>query len=136
MTEEEAKTKWCPFARVVTLMRRSDDRTEFLGVAAGNRLGLSAEIEIKGSTDRANPESARCIGSACMAWRWHELPSAGAVRPEGQVTWMSNSNSTWAVEPARPSYVGGGWHWDSQRGLWIVGEHFEDRGYCGLAGTP
>jgi hypothetical protein len=40
MTEEEAKTKWCPFTRNG-------------GEAGCNRVA-----------------STECIGSACMAWRW------------------------------------------------------------------
>lgn len=45
MTEDEAKTKWCPFAR--------DSET------AGNR-------------SQAAPDKIHfpCIASACMAWRW------------------------------------------------------------------
>lgn len=43
MTEAEAKTKWCPFARL----------SEMGGTY--NRCGPSANLE--------------CIGSACMAWR-------------------------------------------------------------------
>ena len=46
MTEDEAKTKWCPFARV--------DNT------AANR--VSAQSFAPGG-------DALCIGSACMAWR-------------------------------------------------------------------
>jgi hypothetical protein len=49
VTEEEAKNKWCPEARV--------------GVYAGNG-GVSVN---------RNPETEdeiRCIGSACMMWRW------------------------------------------------------------------
>jgi hypothetical protein len=45
MTEDEAKTKWCPQAR--------DSET------AGNRsAALPSDIRFP------------CIGSACMAWRW------------------------------------------------------------------
>jgi hypothetical protein len=51
MTEEEAKTKWCPFARLTF-------STE--GFAAGNRFDDCAWAE----------KRALCIGSACMAWRW------------------------------------------------------------------
>jgi hypothetical protein len=51
MTEEEAKTKWCPFARLTF-------STE--GFAAGNRFDDCAWAE----------KRALCIGSDCMAWRW------------------------------------------------------------------
>ena len=48
-TEEEAKTKWCPFARLTD------------GAVRGgtyNRTGPAADLN--------------CIASACMAWRWIE----------------------------------------------------------------
>ena len=45
MTEEEAKQKWCPFAR-------------------------DAESNAAGYT--TTNTTAKCIGSACMAWRWEE----------------------------------------------------------------
>lgn len=51
MTEEEAKTKWCPFARVV-------DRQVELTAAANRWYG------------NAFSSNSCCIGSACMAWRW------------------------------------------------------------------
>ena len=47
MTEEEAKTKWCPFVRLHG------------GDMSFNRYGA-------GET----PPMGLCIGSACMAWRW------------------------------------------------------------------
>jgi hypothetical protein len=52
LTEEEAKTKWCPFVRLISAVPESaplDNRGAFV-------------------TDSAP----RCIGSACMAWRVHE----------------------------------------------------------------
>ncbi|MEE9158925.1 MAG: hypothetical protein V3U60_11125 [Gammaproteobacteria bacterium] len=53
MTEDEAKTKWCPFARVVF---------EDSGMM-GNRLYVqSAGVQIWDC-------GSRCIGSECMAWR-------------------------------------------------------------------
>ena len=45
MTEEEAKSKWCPHVR---------------SYQGGWNVG---------STDRV-PKQALCIGSRCMAWRW------------------------------------------------------------------
>lgn len=63
MTEEEAKTKWCPHVpRVrsnVIVVTQEDAVTGFY---MGNA-----------STMERNPLAARCIGSACMAWRWIAL---------------------------------------------------------------
>jgi len=56
MTEEEAKTKWCPFAR----------GSQYTNGNSNNR------------THEGEPgEHTRCIGSACMAWRW--LPGSFEV---------------------------------------------------------
>jgi hypothetical protein len=62
MTEGEAKTKWCPFSRVVQTgygsgLYRRDSAT------AGNRLG-----DVDNGTEGLLVGS-HCIGSACMAWR-------------------------------------------------------------------
>lgn len=56
MTEDEARTRWCPFSRVRQLHG---------GVAASsiNRIDLD-EYPI--------PAACRCLASACMAWRWHQ----------------------------------------------------------------
>jgi len=52
MTEDEAKTKWCPFARLAEL-------------DGANR----------GSVSGHDMPLAKCIGTACMAWRWRIIPS-------------------------------------------------------------
>lgn len=79
MTEEEAKTKWCPFGRPETA-----------------------------ATDR-------CIGSACMAWRWKpqlwEHVSAGSPP------------STYVAKEETDGY--------GRKGKAIPRE-----GFCGLAGRP
>lgn len=52
MTEDEAKTKWCPFGRYSS--------------------GASGHSGAGGSWNRSNNNDAPttfCIGSACMAWR-------------------------------------------------------------------
>lgn len=53
-TEEEAKGKWCPFARVWL--------ADELGGVSVNRLGDTAKTVV---------DNAMCIGSLCMAWQWH-----------------------------------------------------------------
>ena len=57
ITEDEAKKKWCPH------VRHSDSETDSVAV---NRFGRHA----------IDPERSwnSCIGSACMAWRWKDLP--------------------------------------------------------------
>lgn len=72
MTEAEAKTKWCPFSRCLT----GDDTG---GAVTVNRPFLP-EIFGDGSKLVGN----NCIGSRCMAWRWH-LDSGGWERepPDG-----------------------------------------------------
>lgn len=65
MTEEEAKTKWCPFARPN-------------GGNGANRLGT-----------RASDKDPRCIGSECVAWRWNSNGSTlfvGRPHQHGDVT--------------------------------------------------
>ena len=52
MTEDEAKTKWCPFVRLLT------------EVGTGNRVLCKDVLSI-------NDEPTNCIGSQCMAWRWN-----------------------------------------------------------------
>lgn len=54
MTEEEAKTKWCPFTRVVGFTTQGGSRSQ----------GFSANRDLLGAP------LGRCIGSGCMAWRW------------------------------------------------------------------
>jgi hypothetical protein len=58
MTEDEAKTKWCPFVNAVVATSRSVN-------PAGNRT-VNAE-----EGGKVYPVTAHttCIGSDCMAWR-------------------------------------------------------------------
>lgn len=56
MTEDEAKTKWCPFVRL----------TASAGEWHINRPPGSAPDK---------PGDYLCMGAACMAWRWY--PSNG-----------------------------------------------------------
>ena len=73
MTEDEAKTKWCPFVRAIKL----DDDTTFLRSMNGAVTGSLSEI-----MDTVND---RCIGSQCMAWRyWPHHPESGCCGLAGK----------------------------------------------------
>lgn len=56
LTEEEAKTKWCPFARY-----------QHNQEPASNRWNQNAPPK---EPHALNPIPCRCIASDCMAWRW------------------------------------------------------------------
>ena len=66
LTEDEAKTKWCPHAR--NLHQWNEE-------AAPNR-------------DADDKPISRCIASACMAWRWRE---DGGYRQTKDGTWVSGN---------------------------------------------
>jgi hypothetical protein len=60
MTEDEAKTKWCPMSR---LAGAESDNTVSHSQAVFNRLQMpNASISL--------PSGVLCIGSACMMWLW------------------------------------------------------------------
>lgn len=58
MTEEEAKTKWCPFAMAQMSLRQVGTKN-FVGVATYNR----------GEEVNTVHQNSLCLGSRCMAWR-------------------------------------------------------------------
>lgn len=78
MTEDEAKTKWCPFSRVpvgytsssyasVTTETVSANRTTYVGDNPRNPKQLAGT---------------NCLGSGCAAWQWLVQPgSYAAVSP-------------------------------------------------------
>ena len=66
MTEDEAKTKWCPFVRLVFLSQ-ADPATY-----VGNRFEWT-DLELGDELD-GQRMSGLCIGSECMAWRWTNSP--------------------------------------------------------------
>ncbi len=91
MTEEEAKTKWCPFARVLDWASESpsiDIPAQMMFAAANRYLA-------------PNNDMPRCIGSACMAFRW--LPDVTAVL----------SGNTVIVDPDDADLLEGCW-WDGR----------------------
>lgn len=61
MTEDEARKKWCPFARFIAPLDKN-------GVIAAMTDGCN-RIFASADNHELNPSAARCIASECMAWR-------------------------------------------------------------------
>jgi len=71
MTEDQARERWCPFARVADSIETS--------APAANRLS-----RFRGVTNDPLVPDAFCIASDCMAWR-----VSGVVRDEdGEGPWL------------------------------------------------
>lgn len=113
MTEEEAKTKWCPFARVVTTVG---------GRPLLNQPVINRTQDYKGEGDAVGP----CIASSCMAWHWSEKKHqqwADSHHPENH---PPPEGEGWELMGGSPTTLS--WHWQRLT---------PDRnGFCGLAGAP
>ncbi len=59
MTEQEALTKWCPFARIFPA-------GDFWQSSNGRDMTVLQASLAEGDLGNLS----RCLGSACMAWRW------------------------------------------------------------------
>lgn len=80
MTEEEAKTKWCPHARVDSTASNRPDSYPGHDIGSG-----------KWPT---------CIGSACMAWRWvASIPTFQKVDPLNPLSTYSKTRAYSAPAP-------------------------------------
>lgn len=74
MKEEEAKTKWCPMARVATVVI-----SEKLSVVANRDISLLMPTN---SFDPAT-DLTKCIASACMMWQWETRLSSTMFEEDG-----------------------------------------------------
>lgn len=65
LTEEEAKKRWCPFARVTIggKLPTSMNRLQTIGKDSDGDTVTEGALRL--------PIGARCIASECMAWRHH-----------------------------------------------------------------
>lgn len=125
-TEKEAAEKWCPHYR---------------GTMA--RVGDVALVECN--------DGARCIGSRCMQWRWHDSETAyytpavdvpkGVNHEEATKLIMGHEDVIrFTALGWQPSDMGACPPLLSPTGTWSItlsksrGE--DRRGYCGLAGQP
>jgi hypothetical protein len=118
MTEEEAKTKWCPFARVIALTENGREHHAGNRVREHNDGGISFR-------DDFNPRSARCIGSACMAWRW--------LHKECRVEYSGNAEKSMLQAAVSTNRI-----MRKERGKMPGYDDLvlDGIGYCGLAGKP
>lgn len=112
MTPNEAKTKWCPFVRVVP-----------------------ASHDWAFNRDKAvDPELRNCIGPDCAVWRWNGDPPVCR-------TWRPENLTRGADEPPRPEGLPASWEWVSTEEdlapCWrepVAEADARRPGYCGLAG--
>lgn len=111
MTEDEAREKWCPFARVA-VTEHSDMHAS---IASANRLPGTGGSAVD-DPDLEWP-SPRCIASDCMAWRkklavkWTDR-NKGEPDPDPEIWGLINGDE-------------GICEWRSYEPI---------QGYCGLAG--
>jgi hypothetical protein len=113
MTEEEAKTKWCPFARTT--------QTDGINTSgARNRVGNSDTM----TTDADRLLGMQCIGSACMAWRAVVTRERPRLVQENEVDAWKRVGWTESGEPDGFGLVA------------IIPPPPQSEGFCGLAGKP
>lgn len=106
MTEDEAKTKWCPQARV------------FL---AGDYWQSTNGADLATMTAHDLRPLTRCIGSACMTWR--KLPQS-----------CSRCGGDGFIESVGMCYAEICPMWADKKNPLALDK--AGRGYCGLAGKP
>ena len=71
-TEDEAKARWCPFARAAD--------------------GLEDAASVNRKFGKNEPDKdCYCMASACMAWRWGQKPNPD-WKPEISVGWPDFQN--------------------------------------------
>lgn len=108
MTEDEAKTKWCPFVRAWECGGQSWVARPLTGPEDGGQM---------------TAEKAFCMGSACMAWRWSDAKRTATFLDAVQAHMKSVPNPNFA-KSTQVVYA--------ERGR----EFEQTEGYCGLAGPP
>lgn len=88
MTEQEAKTKWCPMVRIAIEVE-------------GALIGINTEV-LPGEQDAPTEfkSATRCIGSACMMWRESRKLVNAQDRAGGTPIWVPTS------EPSGHGYCG------------------------------
>lgn len=112
VTVEEAKTRWCPFAR-----------TGINGSSGAVAVNRSVEpVDRRTDGPYSVYDETRCIGTACLAWRWgapeSEVIETPTDKPPAGEGWKKSSK-------LMPQH-GGEAVWERRRP--------NRRGFCGLSG--
>lgn len=94
ITEDAARTKWCPFSR--TMISIKDDDGETVGYNVANR-GTIKDTVMKNS---------RCLGSSCIAWRWADERNPD-WKPSTGMMWPDTRHPDDILKPWRPSKTHG-----------------------------
>lgn len=107
MTEDEAKTKWCPHARERAAQGMPD--------GGGNRTPYGDAGDGPAADDYTREQAMLfpCIGSACMAWRWDSEEDLVKVAADTVTSRAAAEKYKWDIVCDVPA-----------------------TGYCGLAGKP
>jgi hypothetical protein len=82
MSEEEARQKWCPYAR-------ADMAGQTVVMAMERAPAAVARADGKGY----DVVSTRCIGASCMAWRWEVTPGEIAAQATGKLQYTVLSHA-------------------------------------------
>ncbi|WP_376960158.1 hypothetical protein ABNQ39_20825 [Azospirillum sp. A26] len=98
MTEEQARTKWCPLARV---------DSGFAGCGVVNRYPArdARGSDCSGRREMMN-ETVVCVSSDCMAWRWGECEPSPAFE-----IFKDNPCTESLEEIHRPEGIPEAWEW-------------------------
>jgi hypothetical protein len=89
MTEDEARTKWCPFARVIE---------------NGSASGAHNRVQLPTGRDVRVPVAGFCLASTCMAWR--QVYTTVVVDGRGVIV---PNQATWGGDYERKDIVSGGY---------------------------
>ncbi len=108
MTEEQAREKWCPMARLLPV-----DKTQKANEAPQltPRVGVSYNrlVIVDGKGASTNLQDSRCLASDCAMWRWDDYANNAAQELFENVAPHDADTKSYPPEPI---------------------------GYCGLAGKP
>ncbi len=120
MTEEEAKTKWCPFARV------TPDTDDYEACTNRGRQFIADRSPLV--NEAAN--ECKCLASACMAWRSH----GPFVKRETSMSQAQPPGEGWERAGGLQFH---GFGATNSPEYWSRGVELAPAGgFCGLAGQP